>query len=295
MIARRASFVAALGFAVSAYASPIRAEQEFTDLVAKVMPSVVNIAIEAKGQRVKLEQSGGDLEYATYVVEYVGAGSIVESSGLIITNRHVIKDAYEIDVTLSDGATYKGQLLGAGSGTDLAILKIDAGRPLPAIEIGNSDDVKVGERVIAIGNPLGLASSVSAGVVSGIHRSLSLLPQYEFIQTDASINHGNSGGPLINMKGQMIGIDNQIWSDMTGGGSIGLGFAIPSNDAQLILTNVLRYGRPRLGWIGVRVQTVTAPRIQLSPPTPPKGFPTPLKTLPPPLPPHNFCRSGSIS
>jgi serine protease Do len=257
MIARRASFVAALGFAVSAYASPIRAEQEFTDLVAKVMPSVVNIAIEAKGQRVKLEQSGGDLEYATYVVEYVGAGSIVESSGLIITNRHVIKDAYEIDVTLSDGATYKGQLLGAGSGTDLAILKIDAGRPLPAIEIGNSDDVKVGERVIAIGNPLGLASSVSAGVVSGIHRSLSLLPQYEFIQTDASINHGNSGGPLINMKGQMIGIDNQIWSDMTGGGSIGLGFAIPSNDAQLILTNVLRYGRPRLGWIGVRVQTVT--------------------------------------
>jgi len=242
---------------VSAYASPIRAEQEFTDLVAKVMPSVVNIAIEAKGQRVKLEQSGGDLEYATYVVEYVGAGSIVESSGLIITNRHVIKDAYEIDVTLSDGATYKGQLLGAGSGTDLAILKIDAGRPLPAIEIGNSDDVKVGERVIAIGNPLGLACSVSAGVVSGIHRSLSLLPQYEFIQTDASINHGNSGGPLINMKGQMIGIDNQIWSDMTGGGSIGLGFAIPSNDAQLILTNVLRYGRPRLGWIGVRVQTVT--------------------------------------
>ena len=181
---------------------------------------------------VKLEQTGGDLAYAGYVVEYVGAGSIVDPSGLIITNRHVVKDAYEIDVTLSDGATYKGQLLGAGSGTDLAILKIDAGRPLPAIEIGNSDDVKVGEKVIAIGDPLGLASSVSAGIVSGVHRSMKSLPQYEFIQTDASINHGNSGGPLINMKGQMIGINNQIWSDTMAGGSIGLGFAIPSNDAQ---------------------------------------------------------------
>jgi len=136
---RRSSIFAVLGFSLIAYSSSVRAEQEFTDLVAKVMPSVVNIAIEAMGQRVKLEQSGGDLAYATYVVEYVGAGSIVDPSGLIITNRHVVKDAYEIDVTLSDGATFKGQLLGAGSGTDLAILKIDAGRPLPALEIGNSN------------------------------------------------------------------------------------------------------------------------------------------------------------
>src|SRR5436189_161176 len=127
-------------------------------------------------------------------MDYVGAGSIVDPSGLIITNRHVIKDAYEIDVTLSDGASYKGQLLGAGSGTDLAILKIDAGRPLPAVELGDSDEVKVGEKVLAIGNPLGLASSVSAGIVSGEHRSMKSLPQYELIHTDASINHGNSGG-----------------------------------------------------------------------------------------------------
>src|SRR4051812_33294542 len=256
----RASIFAVLGLTLIAQSAPVCAEQEFTELVAKVMPSVVNISIEAMGQRVKLEDSGADSTYANYVVEFVGAGSIVDPSGLIITNRHVVKDAYEIDVTLSDGATYKGQLLGAGSGTDLAILKIDAGHPLPAIAIGNSDEVKVGEKVLAIGNPLGLASSVSAGVVSGVHRTLKTLPQYEFIQTDASINHGNSGGPLINMKGQMIGIDNQIWSDTAGGGSIGLGFAIPSNDAQLILTHVLQYGHPRLGWIGVRVQTVT-PRM----------------------------------
>jgi serine protease Do len=128
---------------------------------------------------------------------------------------------------------------------------------LPAVELGDSDEVKVGEKVLAIGNPLGLASTVTAGIVSGIHRSLATLPQYEFIQTDASINHGNSGGPLFNLKGKMIGIDNQILSDMAGGGSIGLGFAIPSNDAKFILDNVLQYGRPRLGWIGVRVQTVT--------------------------------------
>jgi S1-C subfamily serine protease len=133
MTKRLASGFAAIGFALIAHSSPAKAEQELIDLVAKVMPSVVNIEIEAKGQRVKLEQSGGDLEYATYVVEYVGAGSIVDPSGLIITNRHVIKDAYDIDVTLSDGATYKGQLLGAGSGTDLAILKIDAGHPLPTM------------------------------------------------------------------------------------------------------------------------------------------------------------------
>jgi serine protease Do len=259
-IRSRATALIALGLAFITNCSPVRAEQEFTDLVSKVMPSFVNIAILAKGQRIALEQSGGDLAYATYVVEYVGAGSIVDPSGLIITNRHVVKDAYEIDVTLSDGASFKGELLGAGSGTDLAILKIDAGRPLPTLEIGDSDEVKVGEKVIAIGNPLGLTSSVSAGVVSGIHRSLKTLPQYEFIQTDASINHGNSGGPLINMKGQMIGIDNQIWSDTAGGGSIGLGFAIPSNDAKFILNQVLQYGRPRLGWIGVRVQTVT-PRM----------------------------------
>jgi S1-C subfamily serine protease len=106
----RASVLAAL--ALVAHSSPVKAEQEFTDLVSKVMPSVVNIAILGKGQRVKIDQSGGDLAYATYVVEYVGAGSIVDPSGLIITNRHVIKDAYEIDVTLSDGASYKGQLLG---------------------------------------------------------------------------------------------------------------------------------------------------------------------------------------
>src|SRR3954468_421943 len=199
---RRSSIFAVLGFSLIAYSSPVKAEQEFTDLVSKVMPSVVNIAILGKGQRVKIDQSGGDLAYATYVVEYVGAGSIVDPSGLIITNRHVIKDAYEIDVTLSDGASYKGQLLGAGSGTDLAILKIDAGRPLPTIEIGNSDEVKVGEKVLAIGNPLGLASSVTAGSVSGIHRSLATLPQYEFIQTDASINHGNSRGPSLQLEGQ---------------------------------------------------------------------------------------------
>jgi serine protease Do len=144
-------------------------------------------------------------------------------------------------------------------------LKIDAGRPLPAVKIGDSDALRIGDHVLAIGNPLGLGGSVSAGIVSGLHRHISsgIALQNtlgEFIQTDAAINHGNSGGPLFNMKGEVIGVDNQIFSDFAGGGNVGLGFAIPSNDVKFMLQQVLQEGKPRLGWIGVRLQTVT-PRM----------------------------------
>ena len=180
----------------------------YADLVASVMPSVVNITIKGMGDNVKIGEKGDD--YARYVVELVGAGSIVDSTGIIVTNKHVVNNAYEITVTLHDGGTFRAQLLGTGTGNDLAILKIDAGRPLPAAKIGNSDELRVGDRVMAVGNPLGLNSSVSTGVVSGLHRRIfsGILMQNalgEFIQTDASINHGNSGGPLFNMKGEVVG------------------------------------------------------------------------------------------
>jgi serine protease Do len=139
---------------------------------------------------------------------------------------------------------------------DLAVLKIDVGHSLPAIKVGNSDEVRVGDRVLAIGNPLGLQGTVTSGIVSALHRDLSG-PYDEFIQTDAAINHGNSGGPLFNTKGEVIGINNQIFSDSPTSGSIGLGFAIPSNDVQFLLQQVRRYGRPHIGWLGIRVQAIT--------------------------------------
>jgi serine protease Do len=239
--------------------------ESYADIVEKVMPSVVNISIESAGERVKIDDTGSTPSYATYAVELVGAGSIIDPSGIIATNKHVINNAYSITVTLQDGSAFPAQLLGKGVGNDLAMLKIDAGRPLPPVKVGNSDELRVGDHVLAIGNPLGLGGSVSAGIVSAVHRRLTsgILMQNslgEFIQTDAAINHGNSGGPLFNMKGEVIGVDNQIYSDVSGGGNIGLGFAIPSNDVKLILEQILQYGKPRLGWLGVRLQTIT-PRM----------------------------------
>jgi serine protease Do len=237
----------------------------YADIVSSVMPSVVNISVQGKGERVKVGGKGKDVSYATYLVEYVGAGSIVDSSGIIVTNKHVVNDAAEIDVTLHDNSTFRAQLLGMGVGNDLALLKIDAGHPLPPVKVGNSDELRLGDRVLAIGNPLGLNSSVSAGVISGLRRHINsgILAQNalgEFIQTDASINHGNSGGPLFNMKGEIVGVDNQIFSDTPGGGSIGIGFAIPSNDVKVLVEQIRQYGKPHLGWLGLRVQTVT-PRM----------------------------------
>src|SRR3954447_3013675 len=173
------------------------------------MPSVVNISIKSAGDRAKIDEPGRTPSYATYAVELVGAGSIIDPSGIIATNKHVINNAYSITVTLQDGSAFPAQLLGKGVGNDLAMLKIDAGRPLPPVKVGNRDELRVGDHVLAIGNPLGLGGSVSAGIVSALHRRSGILMQNslgEFIQTDAAINHGNSGGPLFNMKGEVIGV-----------------------------------------------------------------------------------------
>jgi serine protease Do len=228
----------------------------FAALVKTVLPSVVNISVKGKGQGANTGETAENVSYAPHIVDIVGSGSIVDPSGIIVTNRHVIENAYEIMVTLQDGTTTNARLLGKGLNFDLAILKIDVGRPLPAIKVGNSDEVHVGDRVLAIGNPLGLQGTVTSGIVSALHRDLSG-PYDEFIQTDAPINHGNSGGPLFNTRGEVIGINNQIFSDSPTSGSIGLGFAIPSNDVQFLLQQVHRYGRPHIGWLGIRVQRLT--------------------------------------
>jgi serine protease Do len=227
--------------------------EPFGEVVKGVLPSVVDISVKGKGQ---VADPGETVSYASHIVELVGSGSIVDSSGIIVTNRHVIENAYEIIVTLHDGTSANARLLGKGLNFDLAVLKIDVGHALPATKVGNSDQVHVGDRVLAIGNPLGLQGTVTSGIVSALHRDLSG-PYDELIQTDAAINHGNSGGPLFNRHGEVIGINNQIVSDSPTSGSIGLGFAIPSNDVQFMLEQVRRYGRPHIGWLGIRVQALT--------------------------------------
>ncbi|MEA2759326.1 MAG: serine protease Do [Methylobacteriaceae bacterium] len=256
---RRALFLAVFsGFFFVAPAAVHAAPESFADLVARVAASVVNISIKGMGQApMPMDGDSKNVAYAPHIVDLVGSGVIVDPTGIIVTNKHVIDNAYEITVTLSDRTAVQARLLGKGLSFDLAILKIDVDHALPAIKVGDSDKVRVGDRVIAIGNPLGLSSTVTSGIVSALHRDLSGTPYDEFIQTDAAINHGNSGGPLFNMNGEVIGINNQIFSDSASSGSIGLGFAIPSNDVRFLVEQIRDYGRPHLGWLGLRIQTLT--------------------------------------
>jgi serine protease Do len=232
--------------------------ESFADVIDKVMPSVVNISVKGMGTMPMMDKDAKNVSYAPQIVDIVGSGSIVDANGLIVTNRHVIDNAYEITVTFQDGTSANARLLGKGLGFDLAILKVEVGYPLPAIKIGNSDKVRVGDRVLAIGNPLGLKGTVTSGIVSALHRDLYGTPYNQFIQVDAAINHGNSGGPLFNVKGEVIGVNNQIFSESATSGSIGLGFAIPSNDVAFMLDQIRQYGRPHLGWLGLKIQTVNA-------------------------------------
>jgi serine protease Do len=183
-----------------------------------------------------------------------GSGFIIDPEGYVLTNRHVVEGADEITVTLQDNTALRAKVMGV-SPCDLALLKIDAGRPLQALAFGDSDALRIGEPVVAVGNPLGLGTSVSVGVVSALHRDIRVGPVDNFIQTDAAINHGNSGGPLINMKGKVIGVNTAIVSPTNT--SIGLGFAFPSNDAKFIADQLRQDGRVHIGWLGVMVQRVT--------------------------------------
>jgi serine protease Do len=247
--------------ATATLASPTKAQSlprdSVADIVQSVMPAVVAISIKGMTDPSGTDEARKGFN-APVIVDLVGSGVIADPSGIIVTNRHVIEGAYAIQVRLYDGTIARGQLLGKGlGGIDLAVVKIDVGHPLPTAAIGDSDNVRIGDRVLAVGNPLGLSGSVTSGIVSAIGRDLRQTSVGEFIQTDAAINHGNSGGPLFNMRGEVIGINNQIYSDTAGGGSIGIGFAIPVNDARYVLEQVKAFGHPRFGHIGARVQAMT--------------------------------------
>jgi serine protease Do len=188
-------------------------------------------------------------------MQSLGSGFIIDPSGLVVTNNHVIDGADEITVTLQDNTVLKATLVGRDETGDIALLKVTPEKPLPSVPFGDSDHARVGDWVVAIGNPFGLGGTVTAGIVSARGRDIRQGPYDDFIQTDAAINRGNSGGPLFNMEGQVIGINTAIYSPS--GGSIGIGFSIPSNMAKADVEQLRNYGHPRRGWLGVRIQQVT--------------------------------------
>jgi serine protease Do len=185
----------------------------------------------------------------------LGSGFIIDPAGLIVTNNHVIANAEQITVTLSDDTALQAQVIGRDSVTDLALLKIDPKTPLPAASWGDSSKARVGDWVLAIGNPFGLGGTVTSGIISAIARDIHSSPYDDYLQTDASINRGNSGGPMFDLAGEVIGINTVIYSPS--GGSIGIGFAIPSALAQPIIEQLKATGKVERGWIGARIQPVT--------------------------------------
>jgi serine protease Do len=188
-------------------------------------------------------------------VNSLGSGFVVDPSGIVITNNHVISDADEISVVLGSGEKLKAEIIGRDQKTDLAVLRVKPDKPLKAVSFGDSDSLRIGEWVVAIGNPFGLGGSVSAGIVSARNRDINSGPYDNYIQTDAAINRGNSGGPLFNLKGEVIGINTAIYSPS--GGSIGIGFAVPSKNAVAVIDQLRQFGEMRRGWLGVRIQQVT--------------------------------------
>jgi serine protease Do len=185
----------------------------------------------------------------------LGSGFIVDTSGVVVTNNHVIADADEINVIMNDGTKIKAELVGVDKKTDLAVLKFKPVKPLIAVKFGDSDKLRLGEWVIAIGNPFSLGGTVTAGIVSARNRDINSGPYDSYIQTDAAINRGNSGGPLFNLDGEVIGVNTLIISPS--GGSIGIGFAVPSKTVAGVVDQLRQFGELRRGWLGVRIQQVT--------------------------------------
>ncbi len=259
--------ILALAVAPAAAAQP---PQPVSDLVATLLPRVVNITV------VRLQPAPPAIAKPAAIASFVskryyGSGFIVDPTGLIVTNRHVVEGAHEIMVYLNDNTRLRATVL-YQSRIDMAILQVHYEKLLPAITWGDSTHLRPGDPVIAVGNPLGIGTTVTAGIVSALDRDIKETPYDSFIQIDAAINHGNSGGPLFNTAGEVIGINTALYSP--GGpdsGSIGLGFAIPSSDAQFVIREWRQFGRTRPGWIGVTGQPVTPDIADAAGLSPPQG------------------------
>lgn len=245
-------------------------QNSYADLVSKVSPAVVTIRSTERARAAQQFPFMDDPTFREFFgdrmpqqqqtpqrVQGVGSGVIVNSQGYILTNHHVVDGALEIKVELTDNRTFTAKLVGSDAPSDLAVLKIDATN-LPTLQLGDSDKVRVGDPVLAVGNPLGIGQTVTSGIVSAKGRTTGLSDGSfeDFLQTDAAINRGNSGGALVNTSGELIGINSQILSPS--GGSIGIGFAIPSNMARTVMDQLLKTGKVRRGMLGVTIQSVDA-------------------------------------
>ena len=281
-LVRHGSVAAALAAAIvvlPAWTAAARGPENIADVAEQVIDAVVNISTSQKvdarmGNMPDLPpgspmeeffdeffknrrgQGGpGDQDRTPRRVNSLGSGFIIDPSGLVVTNNHVIADADEINVILNDGNKLPAQLIGKDSKSDLALLRVHTDKPLKAVKFGDSDKLRLGEWVVAIGNPFSLGGTVTAGIVSARNRDINSGPYDNYIQTDAAINRGNSGGPLFNLNGEVIGVNTAIISPS--GGSIGIGFAVPSSSAVAIIDQLRQFGETRRGWLGVRIQQVT--------------------------------------
>ncbi len=247
------------------WCTPVQAQAlpSFADLVEKLQPSVVNISTTHKPQEDSSNEEMLGIESTNpRIKDYfnpqnpqqlsLGSGFIIDGDGYIITNNHVIDQAEEITVTLADNRQLTARLVGRDGKTDIALIKVEASEKLPAVKLGDSDKIRVGDWVLAIGNPFGLGGSVTAGIVSAKSRDIEAGPYDNFIQTDASINQGSSGGPMFNLDGEVIGINTAIFS--TNGGSMGIGFAVPVNLTHFVIEQLKSKGKVERGWIGIKIQ-----------------------------------------
>src|SRR5438552_8127597 len=258
-----------------------RGPEGIADVAEKVIDAVVNIStsqtVEAKGdgkgavpqlppgspfeeffddffknRRGPGGKGGGNNELQPHKTNSLGSGFIIDTSGIVVTNNHVIADADEVNVIMNDGTKIKAEIVGIDKKTDLAVLKFTSPRPLVAVKFGDSDKLRLGDWVVAIGNPFSLGGTVTAGIVSAKNRDISSGPYDSYIQTDAAINRGNSGGPLFNLDGDVVGVNTLIISPS--GGSIGIGFAVPSKTVAGVVSQLQQFGELRRGWLGVRIQ-----------------------------------------
>jgi serine protease Do len=267
--------------------------QSFAPLVKKVLPAVVNISVtenekaspmadredvdpdQGQGQGQDFRHSPFDEMLRRFFDQQgrnnpfgeenpgeggvkriaLGSGFIIDPQGYIVTNNHVAGDASKVEVTLQDGDKFTAKVIGRDARTDLAVLKIDAGKPLPYVSFGDSDAAQIGDWVVAVGNPFGLGGSVTTGIISARGRDIHTGQFDDFLQIDAPINRGNSGGPTFNLSGQVVGINTAIYSP--NGGSVGIGFAVPSNVAKRVVSAIEEHGKVERGWLGVQIQPVT--------------------------------------